>query len=67
MTTIENSELKGIVKEALVELLEEKKEVFREILIEVIEDYGMLKAMEEADDSEIVSEEEVFKILKSVK
>lgn len=63
-TTIDESKLKQVFKEVLVETLEERKDVFRDIIVEAIEDVSMINAIKEGEDTEIVSRQEVFSILK---
>jgi predicted transcriptional regulator len=55
--------LKEVVKAALVEVLLEQREVFTEVLMEVLEEVGLAKAIEEGRDSEVVSRDAIFKIL----
>jgi hypothetical protein len=52
------------MKEAIVEVLTEKQDLFMELIHEALEDVYMAKAIEEADD-ELVSEEEINVVLKS--
>jgi hypothetical protein len=58
-----DSQLKEVVKAALVEVLLEQREVFAEVLMEVMEDIGLAKAIEEGRDSGAVSRDAIFKIL----
>ena len=53
-----------MLKAAIFELLKEQKEVFSEILTEALEDIGMENAIKEGENTETVSREEIFKILK---
>ena len=62
-TQIDESKLKQILKEALIEALEEKKDVFHELIVEAIEDIGMINAIREGQSTETVSKQEVFDIL----
>ena len=55
--------LKQILKEALMEALEEKKDVFHELIVEVIEDIGMINAIREGQNTETVGKQEIFDIL----
>jgi len=52
---IDENKLKQILKEALIEALEEKKDVFYELIVEAIEDIGMINAIREGENSETVS------------
>ena len=62
-TTLDTSELKQLLKSAISEVLQEQKEVFTDIIIEAMEDIGLVKAIEEVENTESVSREAIFKIL----
>ena len=62
-TTLDTSELKQLLKSAISEVLQEQKEVFTDIIIEALEDIGLVKAIEEVENTEPVSREAIFKIL----
>ena len=62
-TQIDESRLKKILKEALIEALEEKKDVFHELIVEAIEDIGMINAIREGQNTEAVTKQEIFDIL----
>ncbi|MCL1469896.1 hypothetical protein [Argonema antarcticum] len=61
--TLDETKLKELIKTAIFELVQEEKEVFSELLAEVLEDIGMENAIKEGENTEIVSREEIFKIL----
>ncbi len=54
--------LKQILKEALIEALEEKKDDFHELIVEAIEDIGLTNAIREGQNTETVSKQEIFDI-----
>ncbi|MGD1698729.1 hypothetical protein [Dapis sp. BLCC M229] len=58
--TIDEAKLKELLKVAIIELLQEQKEEFYEIL----EDILIKNAIQEGENTETVSREQVFKILK---
>ena len=62
-TQLDEGKLKQILKEALIEALEEKKDVFHELIVEAIEDIGMINAIRQGQNTETVSKQEVFDIL----
>ncbi|MBE9119354.1 hypothetical protein IQ269_00670 [Tychonema sp. LEGE 07199] len=62
--TLDETKLKELLKAAIFELLKEQKEVFSEILTEALEDIGMENAIKEGENTETVSREQIFKILK---
>jgi hypothetical protein len=51
------------LKSAIVEILEERKDLVREVLEEALEDIALGRAIEEGDQSELVSCDEVFDAL----
>ena len=65
MTTeaMSDSQKKDILKQAIFELVQEKKEFFSDLFMEAIEDIALAKAIDEGMQSETVGEDEVFQIL----
>jgi len=62
--TLDETKLKELLKTAIIELLEEQKEEFSELLTEALEDIGMKNAIKEGENTEIVSREQIFQFLK---
>jgi hypothetical protein len=60
---IDENRLKEIVKEAFTEIFEERKNVFYELMTEVLEDVRLVQAIRAGEDTESVSRDEVFGIL----
>jgi hypothetical protein len=56
-------QLKNALKAALVELLEERGDLLREVLAEVMEDVALSRAIQEGEDGGRVSRDEVFRLL----
>jgi hypothetical protein len=61
--TIDDGKLKALLKQALIELLEEKNELLYDAIAEVVEDIGLAKAIREGEASPLVSREKVFEVL----
>ncbi|MGO9117778.1 MAG: hypothetical protein ACLQPD_09230 [Desulfomonilaceae bacterium] len=61
--TITEQQLKEVVKTAIVEVLEERSELIRNIVEEALEDIGMSKAIQEGEDSHLVTRDEVLNLL----
>ncbi len=61
--TIDSSQLKTLLKQALIELLQEKDETLYGALAELVEEIGLVRAIQEGQDSETVDRTEVFKAL----
>ncbi|MEO8071695.1 MAG: hypothetical protein ABI686_00460 [Acidobacteriota bacterium] len=63
-TTLENeADLRKIFKSALLEALEEKKDLFNDLFREVAEDVALTKAIEEGEKTKEVSRSEIFAVL----
>jgi hypothetical protein len=62
-TTLSTNELKELLKIAIVEILQEQKEIFTDIVTEAMEDIALVKAIEAGENTEIVSREAIFNIL----
>ncbi len=65
MTTlsVEDKHTKDLIKQALLELFQERRDLFYDLFEEVLEDVGLANAMREGENSKIVSEKEVMKTL----
>ena len=61
--SIEEDQLRELLKELLIELIETRSDVFRDILLEAIEDAGLLEAIRESESSKSAEREEVMAIL----
>jgi dsDNA-binding SOS-regulon protein len=61
--TIDDDKLKTLLKQALIELLEEKNELLYDVIAEVVEEIGLAKAIKEGEASPTVSKERVFEAL----
>ena len=62
--TISEKQAKELLKQALVELLDEKRELFYEVLVEAIEEIGLANAIREGRKHEFVSEEQILAVLR---
>lgn len=60
---IDNAQIKELFKQAIIEAIEEKKDAVHDLLLEAMEDLAMTRAIEDGEETESVSREEVFKIL----
>ena len=61
--TLNAEQLKTLLKVAIIEILQEQKEVFTDLILEAMEDIALAKAIEEGESTEIVSREAIFNIL----
>lgn len=62
--SISEERLKELLKTAIVELIVERRDLFHDLVEDIMEDIYLGAAMEEAEQTEFVSREEVFKLLK---
>jgi hypothetical protein len=60
---IDEGRLKEVMKKALIEVFEERKNLFYELIAEVLEDMALVNAIKEGEDGESVSRDEIFGIL----
>ncbi len=65
-TPIDERRIKQLLKEALVEVLEERKDLLYELLAEVMEDIALVHAIQEGENTEPVSKQEVVKLLEDL-
>ena len=62
-TLIDDSRLKQLLKEAVIEALEEKKNIFHDLMLEAMEDMALVHAIKEGEDTETISKQELLNIL----
>ncbi|MFL6208367.1 MAG: hypothetical protein ACJ74W_05925 [Pyrinomonadaceae bacterium] len=60
---IDEERLKDLLKAAIVEVFEERKDLVREALEEALEDIALARAIDEGARGALVSRDEVFKVL----
>jgi arginine deiminase len=63
-TSVNHDQLKEILKEALVEVLEERRDLIQGLVEEALEDVALARAIEEGEGTDTVSRDEVFKLMK---
>jgi hypothetical protein len=61
--SIEEHDIKDLVKQVILELLEERQDLFGELFAEAVEDLGLINAIKEGEATPDVSRSEVFSIL----
>ncbi|RTZ99594.1 MAG: hypothetical protein DSY90_00955 [Deltaproteobacteria bacterium] len=60
---IDEGKIKQLMKEAVIESLQEQKSIFHDLIVEAIEDIALTNAIRQGADTESVSRKEVFDIL----
>jgi spore coat polysaccharide biosynthesis protein SpsF (cytidylyltransferase family) len=62
-TLIDDEKIKDLFKKAIIEAMEERKDLVYDVLQDVMEDILLVKAIQEGEDSEVVERDEIFQIL----
>ena len=61
--TLEEDQIKDLVKQAMFELLQEQRDWFSDIIAEVIEEFALEKAIKEGESTETIDRNEVMEAL----
>lgn len=61
--TISDEKTKELLTEVLVKMIEEKREIFQEIISEAIEEVGLANAIAEGRQKKFVSETKIMNVL----
>jgi len=64
-TLIDEKKIKDLFKQAIIEAIEEKKEAVHDLLVEVMEDIAMVRAIQDGENSGPASRDEIFQILEA--
>ena len=64
-TIFDQNELKDILKAAIIEVLEERRDLVRDILEEALEDIGLTYAIEEGEHTTPISRDAIFEALEA--
>jgi hypothetical protein len=62
--SISDDRIKELFKSAILEVLEERGDLLREALAEAIEDIALVRAIEDGENTEAITRDEVFTLLK---
>ena len=62
-TLIDDGKLKQLLKEAFIEAIEEKKNIFHDLIVDAVEEIAIVRAIQEGENTETVSKQEIFNIL----
>ena len=63
-TLVDDNKLKELLKQAIIEVIEENRETVHDILMEVMEDAALMRAIQEGENSSEADREEIFGILR---
>lgn len=61
--SLSEEQLKDVMKAAILEIFQERRDLFQDLIVEALEDIALIKAIDEGKDSEPVSRETIFAIL----
>jgi hypothetical protein len=61
--SVDEYKIKEIFKQAIIEVLQDRKDLIYDLFAEVLEDFALVNAIKEGESTEPVSREYVFKIL----
>ena len=64
-TVMSEKRLKALLKAAVIEALEERRDLVRDVVDEALEDRAMVRAIAEESQSATIDRSEVYKILES--
>jgi hypothetical protein len=59
--TVSEQQLKEVVKSAIVKVLKERSDLIRNFVEEALENIGMSKAIQEGEDSALITRHQVFR------
>ena len=63
--TLDDEKTKALLTEVLIEMLQQKREVFYDIVLDALEEVGLANAIAEGEESEFVDEADIRAILRS--
>jgi hypothetical protein len=63
-TLVDDNKLKDLLKQAIIEVIEEKREAVHDIRMEMMEDAALMRAIQEGENSGEADREEIFGILR---
>lgn len=63
--SIDDDKLKRLVKQAVLEVFQESRELLYDVVVEAVEDGALARAIKAAEDSPLVEKSDVIKALES--
>ena len=61
--SLDEGRIKELLKEDVLEVLEERRDLIYDVLTEAMEDFALVKAIQEGESSESITKEQVIKTL----
>lgn len=65
MTAVEERRIKGLLKTAVVEVLEERRDLLLEAMRETFEDVAMIRAIQQGEKSKLTTRKKIFQRLEA--
>ncbi len=62
--TFNDAKTKELLKEVIIELMKDKRDLFYEIIMEALEETALASAIKEGRQNKFVSEDKIFALLK---
>ena len=59
--SLSEEQSKELLKQAIIELLQERKDLFSDVIAEALEDIALVNAIKKGEATETVSREEIFR------
>ena len=60
---VNDAKTKELIKEVVIELIKEKRDVFYDIIMEALEEIALANAIKEGRQDDFVSEDKIFALL----
>jgi len=60
---MDEAKLKQLVKEALTEILDERREILSEVIVEALEDVAIIRAIQEGENTPLAPKEDILRLL----
>ncbi len=61
--SLDETQMKDLMKTALLEIFQERRDLFQDLITEALEEMTLIKAIDEGKDSQPVSRDTIFAIL----
>jgi hypothetical protein len=61
--SLDEGRIKEVFKEAVLEVFQERRELIYDVLAEVIEDFALIRAIQEGESTKSVTRKEIFQAL----
>ncbi len=61
--TVSEDRLRAVLKQAVIEVLEERADFLRELFVEILEDIALERAIEEGQATDLVPAEQIHAVL----